>query len=229
MNLVPLMAFFYIGGCIILLIQYHNYIIPSLYSIVSCAFAPKSILGGLVGYTFGKATRYGIARGLFTNEAGLGSAGIIAATSHLTCPKKQSLISMTATFWDTVVMCAITGIVIVTYVLKVPNSLLDCSPAGLTSAAFGTLPFMGDLILGIAIICFALATLIGWSYFGHQAASYLAGDKGVKFYQVAYIVMIFVGAVMSLDLVWELTDFINVFMALPNIIALFALRKEIKI
>jgi AGCS family alanine or glycine:cation symporter len=184
-------------------------------------------MGGLAGTGIKYAARYGIARGLFTNEAGLGSAGIAAASVNSKYPERQALISMTATFWDTVVMCAITGLVIVTNILKCPESIQGYSDAGLTAAAFASLPFMGETILGISLIAFAVATLIGWSYFGERAVIYLFGSKAIKPYQIGYITMIFIGAIMSLDLVWELTDFINILMAIPNLLALILLRDKI--
>ena len=172
------------------------------------------------------ATRYGIARGLFTNEAGLGTAGITAAGSMAT-PKEQALISMTATFWDTVVCCAITGLVIVTNLLRFPQSVDGVLAGNLTNLAFEVIPYVGGSILGVCMVMFALATLIGWSYMGQQSFTYLFSKKHVSFYQTLYLVMIFLGSIISLELVWELTDTINFFIIIPNLIALFLLRKYI--
>lgn len=225
-TLVPAMGFFYIIGCTILIILNFDYLGPSLALILKSAFVPTSIGGGIFAATLQNTCRYGIARGLFTNEAGLGSAGIAAATAKTDKPYRQALISMTATFWDTVVMCAVTGIIIVIVMLKTPDALITYGIGEYTSAAFGQIPF-GPTILGISLIAFASATLLGWFYFGEKAADYLFGKKAIRYYQFIYIVMIYIGAVMSLELVWELTDFINVFMAIPCIYGLFKLQNRI--
>lgn len=223
MKLVPIMSFIYFTASIVLLFLNLKYIIPAVTLIIQYAFKPSAIGGGLLG----GAIRYGISRGLFTNEAGLGSAAIAAAASNTKNKERQSLISMTATFWDTVVMCGITGIVIVANLLHYPASIKGKSIGGLTHAAFEALPF-GSFMLGICLVLFALATLIGWSYFGQQAFLYLFPKKHLRIYQLIYMIAIFLGAVLSLDLVWEITDTLNIIMAIPNLIALYALRKRIK-
>lgn len=229
-RLVPAMGFFYLLACIVILVINHDYLLPAINTIMRSAFLPSklpaAVAGGFIGGSIKIAARYGIARGLFTNEAGLGSAAIAAAGAKTLHPSRQALISMSATFWDTVVMCAITGLVIVTNLLKSPSSVEGYSFAELTTAAFAPIPF-GRTILGISLIAFAIATLIGWSYFGEKAVEYLFGKSGINTYRICYIIMIFVGSVMSLDLVWELTDFVNAFMAIPNIICLLALRNKI--
>jgi len=228
--LVPSMGFFYLFSCIVILIINRRYLLQGLQIIIRSAFVPEklpaAIAGGFIGGSVKAAARYGIARGLFTNEAGLGSAAIAAAGAKTSHPSRQALISMSATFWDTVVMCAITGLVIVTNILKDPLSVKGYSMAELTTAAFSSIPF-GRYILGLSLIAFAVATLIGWSYFGEKAVQYLFGKSGINTYRICYIVMIFVGSVMSLKLVWELTDFVNALMAFPNLICLIALRREI--
>lgn len=230
-RLIPIMGSFYILGCIILLMINLQYLIPAVRLIFQSAFVPSklpaAVAGGFIGSTLRSAARYGIARGLFTNEAGLGSAAIAAAGAKTSDPSRQALISMSATFWDTVIMCAITGLVIVTNLLKNPFSCAGYSFSELTSAAFNSLPF-GNLFLGLSLISFAVATLIGWSYFGEKAVEYLFGKSGISSYRLCYIVMIFIGSIMSLELVWEMTDLVNACMALPNLICLFALRKQIK-
>lgn len=229
-KLVPSMGFFYLFSCIVILIINRNYLMQGLHVILRSAFLPSklpaAVAGGFIGGSLKAAARYGIARGLFTNEAGLGSAAIAAAGAKTSHPSRQALISMSATFWDTVIMCAITGLVIVTNLLKNPSSVEGYSIAELTTAAFSSIPF-GRSILGISLIAFAIATLIGWSYFGEKAVEYLFGKSGINTYRLCYIIMIFVGSVMSLKLVWELTDFVNVFMAVPNLICLIALRRKI--
>lgn len=226
-KLVPFMGLFYIAGCLLLLYMNHSYLLPSLELILKGAFCKTSIAGGLLGGSFLCAARYGIARGLFTNEAGLGSTAIAAAAANTKEAKEQALISMTATFWDTVVMCLLTGIVIVSTIVRYPNSIIHHSPTQLTSVAFSCIPY-GETILGISLIAFAFATIIGWSYFGEQAVLHLFGERGKPLYHFFYVLMIFFGGISSLDLVWELADFINIFMAFPNVFALFALYKKIE-
>lgn len=232
MKLVPAMATLFLSTSVVILLLNYHYVWDGLTLILNCAFSPKAIggglLGGTIGYSMKTAARYGIARGLFTNEAGLGTAGITAAGSSAS-PTTQALISMTATFWDTVVCCGITGLVIVTNMLRFPESVKEISAGNLVNAAYEVIPYLGGPILGVCMVLFALATLIGWSYMGQQAFSYLFHQKGTKIYQTIYLVMIFLGAVMSLDLVWEFTDTINFFMVIPNLIALYTLHKEIEI
>ena len=174
------------------------------------------------------AARYGIARGLFTNEAGIGTAAIAAASSGSSDPRRQGLISMTAVFWDTVVMCALTGLVIVTNIQKHPASAAGYSPASLTTAAFTFLPG-GAAILSLSLIAFALTTLIGWCYYGERAVEYLFGSQGLPSYHLCYIVMIYIGAVLPMSLVWSVTDLINALMVFPSCLALLALRRRIRI
>lgn len=226
-KIVPIMGFGYIFCCVILLIINKQYLGQAIQYILSAAFQPKAATGGFIASTFQLAARYGIARGLYTNEAGMGSAAIAAGHSNTKSPKKQALIQMTATFWDTVIMCAITGLVIIMENIKNPSCFRGCTPGGYTTVAFASLPY-GDILLTLALIAFAMATLIGWSFFGERALEFLYGERYKKIYQIAYLVMIFIGAVMSLELVWEMTDLINAFILIPNIIALFLLRNKIK-
>lgn len=227
-KLVPAMSIFYIMGCTVILILNHKFLISSLILIVKSAFLPQAMVGGFIGSTIKIAARQGIAKGLFTNEAGLGSAAIAAAMAKTKDPKRQALISMSATFWDTVVMCAITGLVIVSTILKSPNVTKEYSFADLTTAAFSQLP-LGELMLGFSLIAFAFATLIGWCYLGEKAAEYLFGKDATTGYRICYLVMIFIGSIMSLELVWDLTDTFNALMAIPNLIALLYLYKKVKV
>lgn len=227
-KLVPFMGFFYLLACSVLLVLNYQYIIPAFKLIFSSAFTPKAAAGGFIASTFLSATRYGIARGLFTNEAGLGTAGIAAASAKTDSPSNQALVSMSATFWDTVVMCAVTGLVIVTNIIKRPHSINNFSIGEYTSAAFTQIPYIGETLLGISIILFALATLVGWSYFGEKAVEYLFGKDGINTYRLCYIVMIYIGGILPLSFVWELTDFLNAFMVAPNLISLWFLYKKIK-
>lgn len=226
--IVPGIAAFYLFGCLILFILNIRFLPAALRLIITSAFCPKAAISGFAGMTVQKALRYGISRGLFTNEAGLGSAAIAAAASSSTDFKKQALVSMSATFWDTVVMCAVTGIVIVCTVIKDPLTVTNLSYSEWTNAAFSQIPYIGSPMLQLSLIAFGAATLIGWSFFGEKAVEYLWGNSRQNLYRFFYLLMIFFGTVASLDTVWECADFINLCMTLPNLIALFLLRKEIK-
>lgn len=225
---VPAISFVYLFGCGLLLILYRDVLPSACLLIVKDAFSFTSAAGGVAGATLQHAVRYGIARGLFTNEAGIGTSAIAAAASHAKEPRIQAYVSMTAVFWDTVVMCLITGLVIVSNMLYDPASVTDVEETGLTAAAFTHLPYVGDAFLTISLAAFAVTTLIGWSYFGEKATEYLVGKKGIPLYKLAYILMIYFGAVIPMRLVWESTDLINALMVLPNVLALYCLRKKIK-
>lgn len=225
---VPAISFVYLFGCILLLILYRSVLPQVFLLIIKDAFSIGSVAGGMAGATLQRAMRYGVARGLFTNEAGIGTSSIAAAASHTTDPRIQAYVSMTAVFWDTVVMCLITGLVIVANMLYDPASTAGVPETGLTAAAFAHLPYVGDAFLTISLAAFAITTLIGWSYFGEKATEYLMGKKGIPFYKFAYIIMIYLGAIIPMRLVWESTDLINALMVLPNVLALYCLRQHIK-
>ena len=224
--LVPAMAILYFAACLLLLFLNISYLVPTLRLIIASAFTPTAALGGITGGSFLFSARYGIARGLFTNEAGLGTAPLAFTGNKESSPGKAALLSMSAVFWDTVILCALTGIVIISSLLKNPALAEAYTATTLTSAAFSLLP-CGELLLGISLIAFAYATLIGWSYFGAQAVRYLFGTDALPTYRLCYLGMIFVGSVLSLPLIWEMTDFINACMVLPNISALFLMRRDI--
>lgn len=226
-KLIPVLAILYIASCVVLLFLSRDALLPAIKLILVHALAPRAITGGAAGASLMITARYGIARGLFTNEAGIGTAAIAAAASQTPNPERQAYVSMTAVFWDTVVMCLLSGLVIVANMLKHPDSLIGINEAGLTDAAFTYLPYGGRAFLSCCLVAFAITTLIGWSYLGERAIEYLAGDKGTTLYKIAYIVMIYVGAVLPLTVVWECTDLINAFMVLPNVAALFLLQKYI--
>lgn len=227
-RVVPAISFFYLFGCFLLLILYHRELPAACMWILKDAFSISSIAGGFIGSTLQLSLRYGIARGLFTNEAGIGTSSIAAAASNTHDPKIQAYVSMTAVFWDTVVMCLVTGLVIVSNMLYDPASIQNVPSTGLTSAAFSHLPYVGDAFLTISLTAFAITTLIGWSYFGEKATEYLLGKKGIPYYKLLYVIMIYIGAIIPLNLVWECTDLINGLMVVPNIMALFFLRSHIK-
>ena len=228
MKTVPALGILYIGSCFVLLFINRDVLAGSVLVILEHALMPRAILGGITGYSLKQAARYGIARGLFTNEAGIGTSAIPAAASGAKSPSRQAYVSMTAVFWDTVVMCLLSGLVIVANMLKHPDSLTGVNESGLADAAFFYLPFGGNQFLSLALAAFAITTLIGWSYFGEKAFAFLWGDKNIGVYKLLYIVMIYIGAVIPLDLVWECTDFINAIMIFPNVLALFLLQDKVK-
>ena len=220
--LVPLMAAFYIVGCLYILCINADYLWPAVKLIVSAAFSPQAAGGGFVGTTVMVTARYGIARGLFSNESGMGSAPIVAAAAQTRNPVRQALVSSSGTFWDTVVICAITGLVIVSSVLAYPD--IDFSNgATLTKAAFSKIPLVGAPLLTFGLLTFAFSTILGWCYYGERAVEYLRGRRWVLTYRVVYIIAIFVGSVTSLSLVWNLADCMNALMAIPNLLSLLFL------
>lgn len=221
--LVPFMAIFYVLGCIYILFVNHPYVWPAIKLICESAFTGKAAGGGFAGTTVMMACRYGIARGLFSNESGLGSAPIVAAAAKTRNPVRQALVSSTGTFWDTVIICALTGIVIVSSIIVYPD--IDYhNGAALTKAAFGKIPYIGAPLLTFGLVTFAFSTTLGWSYYGERCVEYLKGRRWMLAYRLLYIVSIFIGCVISLDLVWNIADCMNALMAIPNLISLVGLR-----
>lgn len=220
--LVPFMALFYIIGCFIILGINFEYLGESLRLIIHSAFNPMAAGGGFAGATVMAACRFGISRGLFSNESGLGSAPIVAAAAQTRNPVRQALVSSTGTFWDTVVVCAITGLVLVSSVVA-PNGIDGSHGAGLTEAAFSVIPVFGPLVMSVGLLTFAFSTILGWSYYGERCMEYLGGKKVIKFYRLVWIVAVYIGAVVNLQLVWDFADMMNALMALPNLIVLLAL------
>lgn len=221
-GLVPFMALLYVGGCIWLLVLNGEYVLPAIKLILTDAFSAKAAAGGFVGSTIMTAMRYGIARGLFSNESGLGSAPIVAAAAQTRNPVRQALVSSTSPFWDTVVICAITGVTLVSSVMADPT--IDSSAgATLTKVAFGQIPTFGPLVLTLGIVTFAFSTVLGWSYLGEKALEYLFGRKARYVYRVLWISATFIGSVTAINLVWNLGDTFNALMALPNIVSLLLL------
>lgn len=221
-KLVPFMAFFYVVGCMIILGINHQFILPALKMIITSAFTPTAAGAGFLGASVMMAARYGIARGLFSNESGLGSAPIVAAAAKTKNPVRQALVSSTGTFWDTVVICAITGIVIVSSIIANPN-IDQTQGAKLTKAAFGQIPVIGPIVLTVGLLTFVFSTILGWSYYAEKAVEYLFGKKAIKPYRIIYVIAVFVGSVASLSVVWNLADCFNALMAIPNLIAVLLL------
>ena len=221
--LVPVMAFFYVLGCIYIVCVNGPYPWPAIKLICHAAFSPKAAGGGFVGSTVMMAARFGIARGLFSNESGMGSAPIVAAAAQTRNPVRQALVSSSGTFWDTVVICALTGLVIVSSVIAYPDITFD-NGATLTKAAFSKIPVVGTPLLTFGVLTFAFSTILGWCYYGERAVEYLKGKKWVLGYRILYIVAVFLGSVMNLALVWNLADCMNALMAIPNLLSLLFLN-----
>jgi len=223
-KLVPLMAIFYVLGCLIILIMNGAFVGPAIALIFKHAFTAQAVGGGFAGATVMAAARYGISRGLFSNESGLGSAPLVAAAAKTANPVRQALVSSTGTFWDTVVVCAMTGIVLVSSILSNPAGLEGLKGAALTNAAFKQIPVIGTTVLTVGLLTFVFSTILGWSYYGERAVEYLFGKGIIKPYRILWVIGIFMGSVMSLPLVWDLADAMNAMMAIPNIVSLLLLN-----
>ncbi|PKM86998.1 MAG: sodium:alanine symporter family protein [Firmicutes bacterium HGW-Firmicutes-12] len=224
-RLVPIMAVFYIlGGLVIILLN-----IPQLPAAIAFIFkaafgGQEAIAGGFAGATVAHAIRFGVARGVFSNEAGLGSAPIAAAAAKTDHPARQALVSMTGTFLDTIIVCSITGLVLAitsTWELANPDTLTG---AALTTTAFTNgLGTWGGMIVSVGIILFAYSTILGWAYYGEKCAEYLLGSKVVMPYRYLWVIFVAVGAIAKLSFVWDLADTLNGLMAIPNLIGLLLL------
>lgn len=221
--LVPFMALFYILGCIYILFVNHNYVWPAISLILKCAFSPEAAGGGFAGSSIMMVARYGLARGLFSNESGLGSAPIVAAAAQTRNPVRQALVSSTGTFWDTVIICALTGIVIVSSIIAYPDISYQ-DGAALTKMAFSKIPYVGEPLLSFGLLTFAFSTILGWSYYGERAVEYLKGKKWSYVYRLLYIVAVYVGSIASLNIVWNIADCMNALMAIPNLLSLLFLN-----
>lgn len=221
--LVPFMAIFYVMGCIYILSVNGSYVWPAIKLIVESAFSPQAASGGFAGTSVMLAARYGISRGLFSNESGMGSAPIVAAAARTRNPVRQALVSSTGTFWDTVVICAITGVVIVSSILAYPD-ISYTDGATLTKMAFDKIPYVGKPLLSFGLLTFAFSTILGWSYYGERAVEYLKGKRWMLVYRVLFIISIFAGSVANLNVVWNLSDCTNALMAIPNLISLLLLN-----
>jgi len=217
--LVPFMAIFYVVGCVVLLVMNLGTIPATIATIVSGAFSGEAAVGGFLGAGVRDAIRYGVARGLFSNESGLGSAPIVAAAAKTRNPVRQALVSSTGVFWDTVVVCAMTGLVVV-------NSgewTQGVGGAALTKAAFSDMPVIGPIVLTIGLLTFVFSTILGWSYYGEKAIEYLAGTGAIAPYRFAWVAAVMVGSVSTLPAVWAFADIANGLMAVPNLISLLVL------
>lgn len=220
--LVPFMAVFYVLGCLIILGMNFDVLGKTFEMIFQDAFSLKSVAGGFLGSSLMLVARYGIARGLFSNESGMGSAPIVASAAQTRNPVRQAMISSTGTFWDTVVVCLMTGLVLVSSIIK--NPAIDVSDGGdLTYKAFQQIPVIGTPILVIGIAAFAYSTILGWSYYGERCVEYLFGRGGMIPYKLIFVFILLIGPVIKLDLVWTMADIFNALMSIPNLIAVVVL------
>jgi len=221
--LVPFMAVFYVIGCLTILAINYKAIPDSILLIFNSAFSGQAAVGGFIGAGVKEAVRYGVARGLFSNESGLGSAPIVAAAAQTRTPVRQALVSCTGTFWDTVVICAMTGLVIVSS----GDWTHGLSGASLTKSAFADIPYIGPVVLTVGLLTFVFSTILGWAYYGEKAVEYLFGARAVKPYRYIWIAAVMVGSVATLPTVWAFADIANGLMAVPNLISLIVLAPVI--
>jgi AGCS family alanine or glycine:cation symporter len=222
-RLVPFMAIFYVAGCLIILALNAAEIPATVRLIVTSAFTGQAAVGGFIGAGVREAMRYGVARGLFSNESGLGSAPIVAAAAQTKNAVRQALVSSTGTFWDTVVVCLMTGLVVV----QSGEWRQGVGGAKLTSAAFGDLPVIGPAVLTVGLLTFVFSTILGWAYYGEKACEYLFGTGSIRVYRVLWVIAVMVGAVLPLPVVWSGADITNALMAVPNLISLLVLTRVI--
>ncbi|MFZ5805901.1 MAG: alanine/glycine:cation symporter family protein [Verrucomicrobiota bacterium] len=218
--LVPFMILFYVTGCCVILASKFNTLSDTIYLIITSAFSGQAAIGGFAGAAVRDALRYGIARGLFSNESGMGSAPIVAAAAKTTDPVRQALVSSTGTFWDTVVICALTGIMLV-------NSgewQNGYDGAHLTKAAFEQIPVIGPLVLNLGLFTFVFSTILGWGYYGEKAAEYVFSTKAIIYYRWAWTLAVMFGSVVSVKMIFDLADIFNGLMSLPNLISLLLLN-----
>lgn len=228
-KLVPFMAIAYAWGCIVIIGMNWQYMGEAVRLILESAFNPQAAFGGLLGQGVMQAIQFGCARGLFSNESGMGSAPIVASAAATRNPARQALVSMTGTFWDTVIICALTGLVLVSTMVAYPDVISSIQAgditkgAELTSAAFASIPYVGTPVLVLGMILFSYSTILGWSYYGNRCVTYLFGKRAIRPYQVIYVLAAFLGAIGVADVVWTISDITNALMAVPNIIVVLVL------
>ncbi|HEM6216710.1 TPA: sodium:alanine symporter family protein [Streptococcus suis] len=224
-KIVPFMAILYILASLIVLVVHWNELLPTLGLVLKSAFSPGAAVGGFVGATVKEAIQRGIARGVFSNESGLGSAPIAAAAAKSDNPVEQGLISMTGTFIDTIIICTLTGL---TILVTGQWSVEGLEGAPLTQAAFATVfGNTGSIALTISLVLFAFTTILGWSYYGERCIEFLFGTQSILPYRLVFVTMVALGGFLKLDLIWTIADIVNGLMALPNLIALLALSPVI--
>ncbi|WP_162012654.1 alanine/glycine:cation symporter family protein [Streptococcus sp. S784/96/1] len=224
-KVVPFMAVLYILAAITVILLNLNLILPTIGLVLESAFTESAAIGGFLGASVQKAMQMGIARGVFSNESGLGSAPIAAAAAKTNEPVEQGLISMTGTFIDTIIICTLTGLIILITGVWTSDNLKG---ADVTQAAFnGTFGSIGSFVLTISLVLFAFTTILGWSYYGERCFEFLFGTKHIRIYRIIFVLMVALGGFLSLHIVWTIADIVNGLMAIPNLIALLALSPVI--
>ncbi len=226
--LVPFMAIAYMVACVGVMVVNRSYVGEAIQLIFTSAFAPRAAFGGFVGSTLMTACRFGMARGLFSNEAGVGTTSVVSAAAEGNSSIKLSYVAMTAAFWDTAVVCMMSGVAIVSAMLANPQAASVTSGDMLASLAFDTLPLLGRPVLFFGLVTFAFSTIIGWSYIGERCIEFALGQKGIRLYRLLWVGAAAASSIFSSQLVWSLADTVNVFLVIPNTAALFLLNKEIE-
>lgn len=219
-RIVPAMAVIYLVSTFGFLLVFWDKVPGAVAEIFRDAFQPTAAIGGFLGASVLLAMRSGVARGVFSNESGLGSAPIVAAAAKTKWPSEQGLVSMTGTFIDTIIICTMTGLVVTISGLWKS----DLNGAALTNAAFlQAYPTFGGYVLMVGLVLFAFTTILGWNYYGERCIEYLVGTKGIKPYRIGFIILVACGAFLKLEAIWILADIVNGLMAIPNLIALLGL------
>lgn len=220
---VPTMSIIYIVGCFLVLGAYADCVWPAICRICESAFTNQAATGGFIGSTIMIALQTGVKRGLFSNEAGMGSSPIISAPVNTPNAVQQALVASTGPFWDTVVICNLTGITLTTALLARPD-IAAADGDLLTHSAFASVGFLGGILLTVSLATFVISTLLGWSYFGEKALEYLGGSRLITPYRVLWVIAVFVGSVIpKSSIVWNFADCANALMALPNLICMVGL------
>lgn len=229
-KLIPFMTIFYVVSCLILIIMNAPFLGEALVLIATCAFTPQAAFGGAVGTSVMIALQMGCARGLFSNESGLGSSPLVASAAVTRNPARQALISMTGTFWDTVIVCALTGLALVSSILANPEIAVTFvdggfvgASAALVTTVFAQIPVVGPFVLCVGLVLFAYSTMLGWSYYGNRCITYLFGKNAIRPYQIVFIFICFLGAIGVSGFVWDISDMTNALIAIPNLIAVLGL------
>lgn len=223
-KLVPFMAAFYMLGCGIILFINRDFIFDAIKIICDSAFTTRAAAGGFAGSTLMVAARWGIARGLFSNEAGMGSSPIISAAAKTKNPVRQALVASTGVFWDTVVMCFITGLVLITTIISYPQGEILIKDGGdLAYMAFGKIPYIGEPILVFGVVTFAFATILSWCYYGEKCTEYLFGKRYIFVYRMIWVFMTFFGCITGMRIVWSISDSLNAIMAIPSLLSVLFL------
>jgi len=227
-KLVPFMSIVYVIGCVYILFVNGQYLGQTISLIISSAFSAKAMAGGFIGSTIIIAMRYGIARGLFSNEAGMGSAPQASAAGAASNAVKPALVGSTGVFWDTVIICLLTGLVLTSCVIANPeiDAVLLNDGSKLCTAAFSTIPYVGKPLLIFGVLTFAYSTILGWNYYATQCVEYLLPTMWTKVYMLVWVVVLFLGAIGKIQMVWDIADILNALMVIPNAIAILLLNKE---